>query len=122
MGFRELVKKASGPLPVITVCTALLFALAFLTIQSLGDDNAGRTQLYVMIVGSVGIAVLIIFLITNGYALYRQYARNEIGSKLTVKFVAIFLCLTLIPFSLVYYFSIQFLNKGGDSWFDVRIE
>ncbi|MDG1905818.1 MAG: ATP-binding protein [Arenicella sp.] len=122
MGFRELVKKASGPLPVITVCTALLFALAFLTIQSLGDDNAGRTQLYVMIVGSVGIAVLILFLITNGYALYRQYARNEIGSKLTVKFVAIFLCLTLIPFSLVYYFSIQFLNKGVDSWFDVRIE
>ncbi len=122
MGFRELVKKASGPLPVITVCTGLLFALAFLTIQALGDDGGGRTQLYVMLVGSIGIAVLILFLVTNGYTLYRQYARNEIGSKLTVKFVAIFLCLTLIPFSLVYYFSIQFLNKGVDSWFDVRIE
>ena len=32
------------------------------------------------------------------------------------------LFLTLIPFSLLYYFSIQFLNKGVDSWFDVRIE
>jgi len=30
--------------------------------------------------------------------------------------------LTLIPFSLIYFFSVQFLNKGIDSWFDVRVE
>ena len=122
MGFRKLVKRVSSPLPVITVCTGLLFTLAYLTIRSLGDDDSGRTQLWVMIVGGIGITILILFLITNCYALYRQYARNEMGSRLTSKFVLIYLCLTLIPFSLVYYFSIQFLNKGVDSWFDVRIE
>lgn len=36
--------------------------------------------------------------------------------------VVIFFFLTVIPFSLIYFFSIQFLNKGVDSWFDVRIE
>ncbi|MFT5135588.1 MAG: hypothetical protein ACI8XV_000614, partial [Arenicella sp.] len=32
---RELVKKISGPIPVISVCTVLLFSLCFLIYKSL---------------------------------------------------------------------------------------
>ncbi|MFT5572397.1 MAG: nitrogen fixation/metabolism regulation signal transduction histidine kinase [Cryomorphaceae bacterium] len=122
MGFRELIKKISGPGPVITVCTLLLFVLSYLIVKSLSEDSAGRLQFWITLLGSAGIAILVFFLITNCYSLYRQYSRNEIGSKLTAKLVVIFLFLTVIPFSLIYFFSIQFLNKGVDSWFDVRIE
>lgn len=122
MGARRLIKKAAGPLPVISVCTVMLFSLCFLIVKSLSEDSTGRLQFWITLLGSVGIALLVFFLITNFYSLYRQYSRNEIGSKLTAKMVAIFLFLTLIPFSLIYFFSIQFLNKGVDSWFDVRIE
>ncbi len=107
---------------MISVCTGLLFALTYLIIRSLSDDASGELQLWITIIGSLGIAVLIFFLISNGYTLFAQYRRNEIGSKLTVKMVVIFFFLTVIPFSLIYFFSIQFLNKGVDSWFDVRIE
>ena len=122
MAIRELVKKAAGPIPVISVSAALLFALCALIVQILNDEASGQLQLWVTLLGSVGIAILVFFLIINCYSLYRQYSRNEIGSKLTSKLVLIFLFLTLIPFSLVYFFSIQFLNKGIDSWFDVRVE
>ena len=122
MGIRELVKKAAGPIPVITVCAALLFALCALIVQLLNEEASGQLQLWITLLGSIGIGILVFFLIINCYSLYRQYSRNEIGSKLTSKLVLIFLFLTLIPFSLVYFFSIQFLNKGIDSWFDVRVE
>jgi len=122
MDTRELIKKITGPLPVISICTVMLFSLCFLIVKSLSEDSTGRLQFWITLLGSAGIALLVFFLITNCYSLYRQYSRNEIGSKLTAKMVLIFLFLTVIPFSLIYFFSIQFLNKGVDSWFDVRIE
>jgi len=122
MAIKSIIKKISGPVPVISVCSTLLFTLTFLIVKSLSEDQAGRLQFWITLIGIVGICLLIFFLLTNGYSLYRQYSRNEIGSILTSKLVVIFFLLTVIPFSLIYFFSIQFLNKGVDSWFDVRIE
>jgi len=122
MAARELVKKISGPGPVIAVCTLLLFALSFLIVQSLSDDTSGKLQYWTLLLGTVGVAILLFFLASNGYSLYRQYTRNEIGSKLTVKLVVIFFVLTIIPLAVIYFVSIQFLNKGVDTWFDVRVE
>jgi nitrogen fixation/metabolism regulation signal transduction histidine kinase len=36
--------------------------------------------------------------------------------------ISIFVLLTIIPVSVVYYFSLSFLHRGIDSWFDVGIE
>ncbi len=122
MAIRQLIKRLTHPIPVTIVSTALLFALCFVIVKSFSDDNLGELQLWVTVVGVSGILLLLIFLAFNLFSLLRQYLRREMGSRLTMKLVAIVLFLTLIPFSLLYYFSIQFLNKGVDSWFDVRIE
>ena len=84
MAIRELIKKATGPVPIIAFCATLLFALCYLILQLLNEDVSGELQLWVAILGSVGIVILVFFLITNAYSLFRQYSRNEIGSKLTV--------------------------------------
>ena len=122
MEIRKLIKEISGPVPVISVSTIMLTLLCFLIVKSLGEDASGQLQFWITLLGVIGIVILVFFLITNCYSLYRQYVRNEIGSKLTAKLVVIFFILTIIPFSLIYFFSIQFLNKGVDSWFDVRVE
>lgn len=119
---RNLIRKLISPIPVISVSTALLFTLSFLIVKSLSEDDSGQLQFWITIIGGIGIAVLVFFLITNCYLLFRQYRRNEIGSKLTSKLVVIFFFLTVVPFSLIYFFAIQFLNKGVDNWFDVRVE
>lgn len=122
MDLRQLVKTITGPTPVISVCAILLFSLSYLIYRSLSFDAPGELQFWTVLLGSIGIAILLFFLVANCYSLYRQYARDELGSKLTMKMVTLFLLLTVIPFSLIYYFSIQFLNKGVNSWFDVKIE
>jgi len=119
---RYLIRKVISPIPVISVSTILLFTLSFLIIKSLSEDDAGQLQFWITLIGGIGIAILVFFLITNCFLLFRQYKRNEIGSKLTTKLVVIFFFLTVVPFSLIYFFSIQFLNKSVDNWFDVRVE
>lgn len=54
--------------------------------------------------------------------LIREYRQEKIGSRLTLKLVFTFFLTTLIPLSIIYYFSIQFLDKSIDSWFDTKIE
>jgi nitrogen fixation/metabolism regulation signal transduction histidine kinase len=107
---RNLIKKISGPVPVISVCTVLLLSLCFLIYKSLSPDASGELQFWIILLGSAGIAVLVFFLVANGYSLYRQYLRNEIGSRLTAKFVLVFFFLMVIPLSLIYFFSITFLK------------
>jgi len=122
VNLKDIVRKISSPIPVIAVCTILLFSLSFLIVASLQENSPGRLQYWITILGGVGIATLLFFLVANAYVLIRQLQRKELGSRLTTKLVLIFLFLMVIPFSVIYYFSIQFLNKGVDSWFDVRIE
>jgi nitrogen fixation/metabolism regulation signal transduction histidine kinase len=122
MDIRALVKRIASPGPVITVSAIILLVLCLVIVNSLEDDSSGQLQILMTLVGAVGITLLVFFIAVNCYALYRQVKRGEAGSKLSSKFVLVFLALTIIPFSLVYFFSIQFLNRGVDSWFDVRIE
>ncbi len=44
------------------------------------------------------------------------------GARMTSRLVIMFVVLSVVPVSVVYYFSLQFLQRGIDSWFDVRIE
>ena len=62
---------------------------------------------------------LIVF---NVYKLIVQYRLKTIGSRLTARMIGVFVLLTIIPVSVVYYFSLSFLHRGIDSWFDVGVE
>ena len=46
---------------------------------------------------------------------------SEVARR-NVRFVALFTALTLLPIAVIYYFAGQFVSKGVDSWFDVKIE
>jgi PAS domain S-box-containing protein len=58
----------------------------------------------------------------NIYALVRQLKKREAGSKLTTRMVSLFVLLALAPAAIVFYFSMQFLHQGIDSWFNVEID
>ena len=67
----------------------------------------------------IGLGVLIAW---NLYNLLHQAREQRPGAKLTVRMVVVFVVLSVTPVTVVYYFSLQFLHRGIDSWFDVRIE
>ena len=58
----------------------------------------------------------------NLVRLLKQVRDRHAGAGLTVRMVTMFVVLAVTPLLVVYAFSWQFLNRGIDSWFDVRIE
>jgi nitrogen fixation/metabolism regulation signal transduction histidine kinase len=69
-----------------------------------------------------GILILTLLISANIWRLMRQFRAQILGSRLTLRLIATFSLLSLIPLAVVYYFSIQFLSESIDSWFDVRID
>ncbi|MBL7002948.1 MAG: HAMP domain-containing protein [Gammaproteobacteria bacterium] len=65
---------------------------------------------------------LIGLIVYNLYKLSVQYRLKQVGSRLTARMLIIFAVLTIIPVSIVFYFSLTFIHRSIDSWFDVGIE
>ncbi len=88
------------------------------------QDSASFGELYSVLlavnaVALIGLGGLIAW---NLYTLLHQARERRPGAKLTMRMVLVFVVLSVTPVSIVYYFSLQFLHRGIDSWFDVRIE
>jgi len=111
-----------GPVPAVVLSLVLLAALFLLT--STAHNAAVSAEFYsaLLVVHSLGIIALAALIGVNLWRLYRRWQARMIGSRMTLRLVGMFALLVLVPLSVVYYFSIQFLNKGVDSWFDVRVE
>ncbi len=100
----------------------LVTALVLLSGAIENTGYSGRLYTWLLLSSSVGLLSLAILIIQQLYRLFRQYRAQVPGARLTVRLVIIFVLITLSPVAVVYYFSLQFLQKGIDSWFDVRVE
>ncbi|MEX0899140.1 MAG: ATP-binding protein [Gammaproteobacteria bacterium] len=102
---------------------ALLFlSLYLLSSATQNSDDFSRLHPWLLLLNVGGVIALLVVIGSNLYRLVVQYRAHVTGSRLTARLVAIFVVLAVVPVSLVYYFSLQFLNRGIDSWFDVRVE
>jgi nitrogen fixation/metabolism regulation signal transduction histidine kinase len=68
-----------------------------------------------------GLVVLVALLGTKLTQLVRDWRGHVIGSRLKARMVWIFGVLATLPILLVYFFAVQFLNRGIDSWFNVEM-
>jgi len=99
---------------------AALWMLAETTQQEATDFD--RLHDWLLGFNILGVGLLVILLGFNLGHLIIQYRARRPGSRLTARFVAVFGLLALVPVILVFYFSLQFITRGIDSWFDIRIE
>ncbi len=116
-----LRRLATFALPVAGLAL-LLVSLYLLSNATQNSEMFGRMHEWLLVLNIGGALALLIVIGVNIYRLVSQYRQHVMGSRLTARLVAIFVVLALVPVSLVYYFSLQFLNRGIDSWFDVRVE
>ena len=101
------------------------FMLASLVIMSQSLQNSELFNRYysiLLILNGLGLVSLIILIIFNIKRLIRQFKNKIIGSRMTVRMVMLFSILSVTPVLIVYYFSLDFLHRGIDSWFDLRVE
>ncbi|RKZ96032.1 MAG: two-component sensor histidine kinase [Gammaproteobacteria bacterium] len=122
MALKFIKRLSSGPAPYFTL-GALLLTLAYL-LSAATQDSSRLNDLFLFLFG-VGILSLILLaaiLIRSLIRLYRDFKRNEAGSRLTIRLVTLFVMLILVSTTIVYSFSIHFLHRGINSWFDVKVE
>lgn len=122
MAFTALKKIFSGAKPIVALFILLLASLGLMSDAT--HNSAIFERLYTVLLAINGMAIiLLVGLITKNLYLLRQSLKNKVpGSKLTARLVLLFVVLSVTPVSVVYYFSLDFLQRGIDSWFDVRVE
>ncbi len=106
------------------VALVLLLMVSLYTISDATSNSAtfGKYYNWLVFFNALGLVGLLGLIVYNVYKLIVQYRIRTIGSRLTARMIGVFVLLTIIPVSIVYYFSLSFLHRGIDSWFDVGIE
>jgi len=102
---------------------ALVLGALFLLTQTVQrSDDFDRLQDIILAINIAGGVILILILIGNLWRLFHDYRENVPGAKLKARMVGMFVGLAVLPLIVVFYFSIQFINRGIDSWFNVQVE
>jgi nitrogen fixation/metabolism regulation signal transduction histidine kinase len=120
---------ATGTLRRWGLATLALFGLAMLVLALLflastveNADRFGEIYNWIFVLNLAGASILLALILSNLVRLVREYRSQVPGSRLASRMVAIFVGLAVLPLGLVYYFSVQFISRGIDTWFDVSIE
>jgi len=116
------LKRAIYTLVAVLGVGLALAALFLLTQTVQKSDDFDRLQDIILAINLAGGFLLIAFLVGNLARLLRDYRQNVPGAKLKARMVGMFVGLAVLPLLVVFYFSMQFINRGIDSWFNVQVE
>ena len=111
-----------GIWPMLVLFVLLLVSLSLMSDATHNSERFGQLYSWLLLINALGLVVLIGLIGSNLYWLVSQYRARVPGSQLTSRLVITFVVLAVLPISIVYYFSLQYLQRGIDSWFDVQIE
>ena len=100
-----------------------LWLVALYLLASVAQNSAGfeKGMPWILLINITGLLTLVILLAGKLARLVRDYRRHVPGSRLKGRTVAIFSALAVAPILVVYYFSLQFINRGIDSWFELEV-
>src|SRR5689334_4908607 len=115
-------KRWSGVAHVVAWGAIGLAALLLLAKSAQNSGEFGRLQPWILLLNLIGVMALSVLLARKLLQLVRDYRDHVPGSRLTARTVAIFGALVIAPLVIVYLFSLEFLNRGIDSWFRVEVK
>ena len=98
-----------------------LVALYLLASAAQNSQAFDRWLPWILLVNISGMLTLLVLLAGKLYQLVKDFRRNVPGSRLKGRTVAIFSVLAVAPILVVYYFALQFLSRGIDSWFEIEV-
>ena len=101
----------------------MLWLVALYLLGSAAQNSATFDEWlpWILFVNIAGLLTLFVLLVGKLLRLMRDYRRHVPGSRLKARTVAVFSALALAPILVVYYFALQFLNRGIDSWFELEV-
>jgi len=100
----------------------VLVALFLLSRTAENSEDFDRLHNVILAINVAGVFLLFILLVGNLARLWREYRTHVPGARLKARMVGMFVGLAVVPLLVVFYFSLQFINRGIDSWFNVEVE
>jgi nitrogen fixation/metabolism regulation signal transduction histidine kinase len=119
------LSRVAEKLRLVSILGLFAFLLTALLMMSAAMENSARfTRLYasLFVLSTLGLLILAGLIVRHVHRLLKQYRAQAPGARLTLRLMIIFVLISLAPVTVLYYFSLQFLQRGIDSWFDVRVE
>jgi nitrogen fixation/metabolism regulation signal transduction histidine kinase len=101
------------------VAGILLFVLASASANSAFFDQHYPWLLGLNALIAVALLALVALLLIR---LYKRHKRGKFGSKLMARLVLLFAVIGILPGTVIYLVSVQFVSRSIESWFDVRVE
>lgn len=122
MATAAVKSRRMGIWPMLVLFVLLLMSLSLMSDATNNSERFGQLYSWLLLINALGLVVLVGLIGSNLYWLVSQYRARAPGAQLTSRLVVTFVILAVVPIGVVYYFSLQYLQRGIDSWFDVQIE
>ena len=108
----------------IVIISAVLGAYLLYLLSNASANTAASGEYYTILVRLN--AVLAVFLVSviayQVWRLSRQIRNRIVGSRFTLRLVASFAMMAIIPGLIIYLVSVNFLTRSIESWFNVKVE
>lgn len=118
-------KKKEGILILIILITVGILTFIETRVTNLGSDFPLSSTVLMFILINTNLLLLLALLLLvfrNLAKLYYEKKNNILGSKLKTRLVAAFIVLALLPTTVLFFFSIQFISTSIAFWFNTPVE
>ena len=108
----------------------IIFSLIFLSAGSLlalmfaadNPNELNRMQSSLLVLNILSFIVFLIIVALSAKNLLNDYRKNKLGAKLRLRMALAFSGLAVIPAAVLFFFAINFMNKGISVWSDADVE
>lgn len=111
-----------GLAPALLLLGLLLIILVLMGGATTDPAHFGQMYSWLLLISAIGLGALVILILYNLIGLISSYRRRVPGTRLTLRLAGIFAVLAITPVALVYGFSLHFLQRGIDSWFNIQVD
>lgn len=118
----SLDRLANSPTTLAVLSVLLIIGLFMLNAAIQNSRLFGNIFTPLLLVIGLGVLSLLGLIAYNVIRLWAQYRAGVMGSRLTLRLLGMIMVLAVIPVITVFAVSIQTINRGIDSWFDVSVE
>ena len=110
-------------LAVVIALGLALWVIALLLFGEVAEpsDDFASKALPIVLINSIGVAVLIALIGQRLLRLIREYRRFVPGSRLKARVVSLVVISAAAPLIILYAFALIFISKGIDEWFPVDV-
>lgn len=109
----------------LSLFVGVFSGLALLGLLAWSTGNASRFAQYydvLFVLNGIFALALFVWVIALTVRLLRRIRRRLFGARLTARFALAFTLIGVLPGSLIYVLSVQFMSRSIESWFNVRVD